>query len=120
MKNRAEIIWGATIALGISTVMVTTITAGCAGSKASESTASAAPATLASDDGKPDGTDGSGMLEFSGAQLWDQNCAQCHNNRNPKDYSDAQWDVAVMHMRIQARLTGEEERKIAQFLKASN
>jgi hypothetical protein len=44
----------------------------------------------------------------------------CHNAPSPKDYSDTHWEVAVMHMRVQARLTGAEERKIVQFLKASN
>jgi cytochrome c5 len=58
--------------------------------------------------------------DLSGSQLWSQMCGLCHNAPSPKDYSDAHWEVAVMHMRVQARLTGEEERKIVQFLKASN
>jgi cytochrome c5 len=58
--------------------------------------------------------------DLSGSQLWGQMCGLCHNAPSPKDYSDGQWEVAVRHMRVQARLTGEEERKIVQFLKASN
>ncbi len=55
-----------------------------------------------------------------GAQLWAENCTRCHNAPPPDRYSDAQWDVAVQHMRLCANLTGEESRKIVEFLKASN
>ena len=41
----------------------------------------------------------------SGAQLWAQNCGHCHNVRSPSSYSDAQWEVAVLHMRVRANLT---------------
>ena len=57
---------------------------------------------------------------LSGSQLWSQNCSQCHYSRSPTALSDAQWEVAMLHMRVQAYLTGEEERKILEFLKASN
>ena len=55
-----------------------------------------------------------------GAQLWAENCVRCHNNRSPSTYSDAEWDVAMHHMRIRANLTAEEHRKILQFLKSAN
>ncbi len=57
---------------------------------------------------------------LSGAKLWTENCGNCHNLRNPAGYSDAQWDVAVLHMRIRANLTAEESRAILDFLKAAN
>jgi mono/diheme cytochrome c family protein len=56
----------------------------------------------------------------SGAQLWAENCARCHNLRAPGSYSDAQWDIAAMHMRERANLTGYEERAILKFLKSAN
>jgi cytochrome c5 len=56
----------------------------------------------------------------AGPQLWSENCARCHNLRTPEGYSDAQWDIIVHHMRLRANLTGQEARKIAEFLKASN
>jgi len=56
----------------------------------------------------------------SGSQLWAENCGRCHNVRSPASYSDEQWEVASMHMRIRANLTEEEHRKIEQFLKAGN
>ena len=34
--------------------------------------------------------------------------------------SDAEWDVAMHHMRIRANLTAEEHRKILEFLKSAN
>ena len=55
-----------------------------------------------------------------GAELWAVNCAHCHNIRSPNYYSDAQWDVAMMHMRVRANLTAEEHRKILEFLKSAD
>lgn len=55
-----------------------------------------------------------------GAQLWGDNCMRCHNVRPPSSYSDAEWDVAMHHMRIRANLTVEEHKKILEFLKSAN
>jgi hypothetical protein len=115
MKHKAQIIWIA----GITVVVVGLIIAGCAGSKGSQTDAVAGAPTV-SDVKLKGASSGDVTVALSGSELWAQNCGLCHNTRDPKDYSDAQWSVAVMHMRIQARLTGEEERKIRQFLQASN
>ena len=56
----------------------------------------------------------------SGAELWQANCQRCHNFRSPASLSDAQWDVAVMHMRIRANLTAEETRAILAYLQLGN
>lgn len=56
----------------------------------------------------------------SGAVLWTQNCGHCHNIRSPDSYSAAQWDVAMLHMRVRATLTVEEQKKILAFLKSAN
>jgi len=56
----------------------------------------------------------------SGAQLWGENCLRCHNTPSPETFSDVQWDVAVMHMRIRANLTEDEAVKIVEFLKRAN
>jgi len=56
----------------------------------------------------------------SGSELWADNCMRCHNSRSPDSLSDAQWEVAMLHMRTQARLTAYEYRTILQFLKAAN
>ena len=56
----------------------------------------------------------------SGVELWSENCMRCHNGRPPEEFSAAQWDVIVHHMRLRANLTGEEAREIVKFLQASN
>jgi hypothetical protein len=56
----------------------------------------------------------------SGSSLWSQNCGRCHNIRSPADFSDQEWDVATLHMRVRANLTPEEYESIRDFLKASN
>ncbi|MGD0390877.1 MAG: hypothetical protein ABSC42_18185 [Tepidisphaeraceae bacterium] len=56
----------------------------------------------------------------SGVQLWSENCSRCHNARPPEEFSAAQWDVIVHHMRLRANLTGPEAREIVKFLQASS
>jgi mono/diheme cytochrome c family protein len=56
----------------------------------------------------------------AGGELWSRTCGQCHNLRPPSEYSDAQWAVAVHHMRVRVPLTGQEQREILEFLQASN
>ena len=56
----------------------------------------------------------------SGAELWADNCARCHNLRPPEEFSGAQWATIVHHMRLRANLTGQEEREITKFLQASS
>jgi mono/diheme cytochrome c family protein len=55
-----------------------------------------------------------------GGKMWAQKCGQCHNLRDPSEYSDSQWEVAIFHMRLLVPLTGDEQRKILEFLEASN
>jgi len=56
----------------------------------------------------------------AGGTMWSHRCGQCHNLRPPSEYSDAQWAVALHHMRIRVPLTGREQRDILSFLQASN
>ncbi len=53
-------------------------------------------------------------------EMWGEVCGQCHNLRAPSEFSDSQWTVAVDQMRLLVPLTGEEQRDILEFLKASN
>ena len=55
----------------------------------------------------------------AGAQLWAEKCVRCHNIRSPSSYSDAQWEVAILHMRLRAKLTAEEQRKTLEFMKSA-
>jgi hypothetical protein len=63
---------------------------------------------------------GSFQVEKSGAVLWGETCARCHNAPNPTAFSDAQWDAIGSHMRVRAGLTAEESAKIVTFLQQSN
>lgn len=56
--------------------------------------------------------------EANGSRLWSQNCARCHNSRSPSSYSDAQWEVAMLHMRVRANLTSVEQKAILEFLQS--
>ena len=60
-----------------------------------------------------------GKIGKSGAQLWAENCARCHNVRSPGSYSPVEWEVAMFHMRVRANLTPEEQQKILAFLKSA-
>lgn len=55
-----------------------------------------------------------------GAKAWADNCARCHNMRDPKEFRDDLWRPIVAHMRVRAGLTGQEERDILLFLQRSN
>ncbi len=68
--------------------------------------------------GEKDAAPSSGGL--SGAEIWANNCSRCHNFRDPSSLSDAQWDVAMMHMRVRAKLNGADAKAVLKFLQASN
>jgi len=55
-----------------------------------------------------------------GAISWAQNCARCHEIRDPKEFTDAMWRPIVAHMRIRAGLTGQQQRDILAFLQSAN
>lgn len=55
-----------------------------------------------------------------GAQMWAENCMRCHNYRRPRERSDREWDVIVLHMRVRGNLTANEHRQILRFLKSAN
>ena len=59
-------------------------------------------------------------IQKTGVQLWADNCAYCHNMRSPDSYSDAQWEVAVLHMRVRTNLAADDARAIAEYLKSAN
>lgn len=59
-------------------------------------------------------------IKKTGVKLWADNCANCHNMRSPDSYSDAQWEVAVLHMRVRANLAADDARAIAEYLKSAN
>ncbi len=98
------------LVVGAAAGVAALIIAGCAGTPktATSPPARTATETDAADSGK------------TGNQLWSQNCSACHNMRNPAEFSDVQWKVIVNHMRLQANLAGQEQRKIIDFLQSAN
>lgn len=52
-----------------------------------------------------------------GAKTWEENCQSCHNRPSPRTYSNTQWDVLIQHMRVRAKLTGNEAREVLEFIK---
>lgn len=72
------------------------------------------PPALAQDRHQPSGDMG------RGAKLWADNCARCHNMRDPKEFRDDQWRVIVTHMRVRAGFTGQDTRDMLTFLQAAN
>ena len=56
----------------------------------------------------------------AGADAWANNCMRCHNMRFPPSYSDAQWDVALHHMRVRGNLLASEHEAIVRYLKSAN
>ena len=59
-----------------------------------------------------------GTSSKSGAELWAENCMLCHNLRSPNTVSAEQWGIVVEHMRVEANLTGDDARKILEFLQS--
>lgn len=54
----------------------------------------------------------------TGAELWAANCRRCHALRDPGDYSDSEWRLVMMHMRVRANINESEVRAILAFLTA--
>ncbi len=102
------------LVFAFSGVLATVVMYGCKSDETSPAAPSIVPAT------QPGFALFGPPPKETGVQLWSENCTRCHNGRPPEEFSGAQWDVIVHHMRLRANLTGEEAREIVAFLKASN
>jgi hypothetical protein len=58
-------------------------------------------------------------LFLRGAQLWPVYCNTCHNARTGAEFSPAEWEMIIMHMRTQANLTPEDARAVLEYLRSS-
>lgn len=56
----------------------------------------------------------------SGAQLWGENCARCHNAPAPGEFNNDNWEIVGMHMQVRANIIQPEIDKIIEFLKSAN
>lgn len=76
-------------------------------------------AAAAADEAKKDGVMAPSVAR--GKKAWTENCARCHEMRDPKDLTDREWPAVIRHMRIRAGLTGQEERDMLElFIKGNN
>ncbi len=57
------------------------------------------------------------QLFLNGARLWPVYCSQCHNARPGSQFSPAQWDAIMMHMRTQSNMPAKDARAIKEYLK---
>jgi cytochrome c5 len=55
-------------------------------------------------------------LFLRGAKLWPIYCNTCHNARPASDFSPAEWNMIMMHMRTQANLPAEDAKAILVYL----
>ena len=116
-----------TISAGLAVIALTLVIAGMTGCS-SERTVSAdgkqpreaALASAASTANPVKASPSASSSGKSGNQLWSESCARCHNMRDPSTYSDVNWSITMHHMRLRADLTGEDSRKILEFLKSAN
>ena len=60
------------------------------------------------------------MALARGAQQWSHICGSCHGLRDPKELTDAEWDVAMGQMSVRIGLTAEQFHDISLFLKTNN
>lgn len=56
----------------------------------------------------------------TGARQWANNCARCHEMRDPTEFRDDLWRPIIGHMSIRAGLTGDQTRNVLAFLQSSN
>lgn len=98
MKRVNAYLIGTTLAVGLTAVMGMAVP----------------PAARGADQPEPAGD------VVRGAKAWAENCARCHNMREPGEFNDDQWKVTVTHMRVRAGLTGQEARDILTFLQSAN
>ena len=55
--------------------------------------------------------------KLTGAELYAINCARCHPERYATEFTSAQWQTIVMHMRVRANLPAAQAKVILKFLK---
>lgn len=61
---------------------------------------------------------GEAAAQRSGAEIWAQNCGNCHVLQPANRYTAERWAIIMRHMQINARLTDTETEAVLEFLKA--
>jgi hypothetical protein len=53
---------------------------------------------------------------LSGIELWTIHCNRCHTYRGSNEFTAAQWQNLILHMRVRANLPAAQAREILKFL----
>ena len=53
---------------------------------------------------------------FSGAELYAIHCNRCHPERYATEFTPAQWQTIMIHMRVRANLPADQAREILKYL----
>jgi len=54
--------------------------------------------------------------KLTGEQLYEINCARCHNERYATERTKADWKTIMVHMRVRANLPASRAREILKYL----
>jgi len=80
------------------------------------------PALYAGGDGKAEqktsatSSDTTTAVKLTGQELYAINCNRCHTQRYPKEWTPAQWQTLMIHMRVRANLPADQSREILKYL----
>ncbi|MGO8836797.1 MAG: hypothetical protein ACLQAH_03580 [Limisphaerales bacterium] len=55
--------------------------------------------------------------KLTGAELYAINCNRCHPERYATEFTSAQWQTIMLHMRVRANLPAAQAKEILKFLK---
>jgi cytochrome c5 len=51
-----------------------------------------------------------------GKNLYENNCAKCHNLKNPKDYNAQEWQPIMIRMQKKAKISDTDREKIYNYV----
>ena len=54
--------------------------------------------------------------KLTGAELYAVNCARCHPERYPTEFTAAQWKTIMVEMRVRANLPADQAKAILKYL----
>jgi mono/diheme cytochrome c family protein len=55
--------------------------------------------------------------KLTGAELYAINCNRCHQERYPTEFTAAQWQTLMLHMRVRANLPAKQAKEILKYMK---
>ena len=55
--------------------------------------------------------------KLTGAELYAVNCNRCHPERYPTEFTAAQWQTIMLHMRVRANLPAKQAKEILKYMK---